>query len=90
MYANGIVRIKNIHPYLILFCLYNHIRKNGVSNVVYSSPKGRKTELRKKYRIANGKYLLILVRLAILSADWAFFSVRNYTFCYKLNNRFSL
>jgi hypothetical protein len=40
--------------------------------------------------MANGKYLLILVRLAILSEDLPVFSVRNYTFCYKLNNRFTL
>ena len=89
MYAKGIVRIKNTHRYLILFCLYSHMRKKGVSNVVYSNPNGRKTELRKKYRMANGKYLLILIRLAILSADLPVFSVRNYTFCYKPNNRFS-
>ena len=60
----------------------------GVSKVVYSNPKGRKTELRKKYRMANGKYLLILVGLAILLGDLPFFSVRNYTFCYKRSNRF--
>jgi hypothetical protein len=90
MQAKGIVRIKNTHPYSILFCLYNHTRKRGVSNVVYNNPNGRKTELRKKYRMANGKYLLILVRLAILSEDLPVFSVRNYTFCYKLNKRFAL
>jgi hypothetical protein len=89
MYAKGIVRIKNTHQYSILFCLYNHMRKTGVRIVVYSNPNGRKTEFRKKYRMANGKYLLILVGLAILSEDLPVFSDRNYTFCDKLNNRFT-
>jgi hypothetical protein len=56
--------------------------KTGVRMVVYNNPNGRKTELRKKYRMANGKYLLILVSLAILSEDLPVFSVRNYTFCH--------
>ena len=88
MIANGIVKKKNIHPYLILFCLYNQKRKTGVRIEVYNKPKGRKTEFKKKYRMANGKYLLILIRLAIQSAGFPVFSGRNYTFCYRRNNRF--
>ena len=88
MIAKGIVKKKNIHPYLILFCLYNQKRKTGVRIEVYNKPKGRKTEFKKKYRMANGKYLLILIRLAIQSAGFPVFSGRNYTFCYRRNNRF--
>jgi hypothetical protein len=33
--------------------------------VVYNKPRGKKTELKKKYRMANGKYLLILIGFGI-------------------------
>ena len=46
MNANGIVIIKNIHPYRNLFCLIQPYEKNGVSTVVYSKPNGRKTEFK--------------------------------------------
>lgn len=89
MHANGIVRRKKTHPYCILFSLYSQKRKKGVNIDVYSKPRGRKTELRKKYRMANGKYLFILVGFAIHSAGLPGFSSRNYTFCYKRDHRLS-
>jgi hypothetical protein len=48
MQAKGIVMRKKIQPYCNLFCLYSQNRKKGVSIVVYSRPKGKKTELKKK------------------------------------------
>jgi hypothetical protein len=39
--------------------LYSHKTKKGVKMVVYNRPSGSIRLLKKKYRIANGKYLLM-------------------------------
>src|SRR5665213_1174140 len=88
MQARGIVMRKKTHPYCILFCLYSQKRKTGVSIDVYSKPKGRKTELKKKYRIANGKYLFILVGFAIRQRVCPVSPAETTHFVARRNNRF--
>jgi len=61
------VRRKKTHRYCTLFWQYNQKRKKGVRIDVYSKPKGKKTELKKKYRIARGKYLLMLIGFAMFN-----------------------
>ena len=61
--------------------MYSQNKRNGVRMDVNNKPRGRYSELKKKYNMAKGKYLLIFIGLAIDSNDLPLLSGLNYAIC---------